>query len=172
MLRWIRRLAARAAAGQGSTPVPSGPLLLDAWLRLGRVPGAAEPLETRIELLVGQLSAELSGCRWCIEGGRHRCRRAGLAAEALGSLHAPGDARCFSELEQVALAFAAAVAQGAATDGLVSGPALVAARRHFRECEIVRLTVLAAGEHFGDGLADRPGADPRPSFPISVRGLS
>jgi alkylhydroperoxidase family enzyme len=149
-----------------------GPLLLDAYLLLGRRPGGGEPLDTGLELLVSQLSAELSGCRWCIEAGRHRWRKAMLPLEALRLLHAPGDAACFSERERAALRFAAAVAQGAATDGLVSAPVLAAARRHFTEREIVRLTVLAAGEHFGDCLAGRLGSDALHSFPIAVRGPS
>ena len=172
MLRWLRRLSARLAAGGREAPAPPGPLLLEAYLLLGRRAGGAEPLESRLELLVGQLSAELSGCRWCIEGGRHRARKAGLPGEAIASLGAPAEAVCFSEREQAALALAAAVAQGAATDGLVPGPVLGAARRHFSEREIVRLTVVAAGEHFGDCLAGRLGSAARPSFPIAVRGLS
>ncbi len=145
---------------------------MEAYLLLGRRPGGAEPLDTRLELLVGQLSAELSGCRWCIEAGCHRWRKALLPVESLKLLHNPGDAECFSERERAALVFAAAVAQGAATDGLVPAPVLAAAWRHFRHREIVRLTVLAAGEHFGDRLGARLGTDDRPSFPIAVRGLS
>ncbi|MGE5230503.1 MAG: carboxymuconolactone decarboxylase family protein [Deltaproteobacteria bacterium] len=171
MLRWLRRLSARPPRGGPGASVAPGPLLLEAYLLPGRRPGS-DPLEPRLELLVGQLSAELSGCRWCIEGGRHRARKAGLPAEAIASLPAPAGARCFSEREQAALALAAAVAAGAATDGLVPGPALAAARRHFSEREIVRLTVLAAGEHFGDCLAARLGMAARPSFPIAARGLS
>jgi alkylhydroperoxidase family enzyme len=117
------------------------------------------------------LSAELSGCRWCIEAGRHRWRKAPLPVESLRLLHTPDVAECFSERERAALAFAGAVVQGAATDGLVPAAEAAAARRHFREREIVRLTVLAAGEHFGDCLA-RSGTDTRPPFPIAVRGLS
>jgi len=172
VLRWLRRLSAPLLGGGPETPTPPGPLLLEAYLLLGRRAGGAEPLEPRLELLVGQLSAELSGCRWCIEGGRHRARKAGLPGEAIASLRAPAEARCFSEREQAALALAAAVAQGAGTDGLVAGPVLGAARRHFSEREIVRLTVLAAGEHFGDCLAGRPGSAARPFVPIAVRGLS
>src|SRR6266849_2984112 len=147
------------------------------------------PRRRRAGLDAGAVRAAPARCLAAARPGPRRRRAAGNPARAAGRpavrraerlplVHRerpaslPQGGRCFSEREQVALAFAAAVAQGAATDGLVSGPALVAARRHFREREIVRLTVLAAGEHFGDGLADRPGADPRPSFPISVRGLS
>jgi len=172
MLRWIHRWSARMLGEDVPAPVAAGPVLLDAYLRLGRPPGQADALEPRLELIVGQLSAELSGCRWCVEAGRHRWRRALLPVDALDTLHAPAGGRCFSERERAALAFAAAVAEGAETDGLVSGPVLAEARRHFSEREIVRLTVLAAGEHFGDCLATRLGARPRPSFPIGVRGLS
>jgi alkylhydroperoxidase family enzyme len=170
VLPWMRRLSARFLSHE--VPPPSGPLLLDAYLLLARRPGGAEPLDTRLELLVGQLSAELSGCRWCIEAGRHRWRKALLPVDSLKLLHTSGDAECFSERERAALGFAAAVAQGAASDGLVPALVLAAARRHFREREIVRLTVLAAGEHFGDCLGARLGTDARPSFPIGVRGLS
>ena len=172
MLRWIHRWSARMLGEDAPAPVATGPVLLDAYLRLGRPPGQADALEPRLELLVGQLSAELSGCRWCVEAGRHRWRKALLPLEALDALHAPSGARCFSERERAALGFAAAVAEGAETDGLVSGPALAEVRRHFPERAIVRLTVLAAGEHFGDCLAARLAGRPRPSFPIGVRGLS
>ena len=170
MLPWIRRLSARFLSHE--VPAPSGPLLLDAYLLLARRPGGTEPLDTRLELLVGQLSAELSGCRWCIEAGRHRWRKALLPVESLKLLHTPGDAECFSERERAALAFAAAVAQGAATDGVVPAPVVAAARRHIREREKVRLTVRAAREPLGDSHGARLGTDARPSFPIAVRGLS
>ena len=170
MLPWIRRLSALFPTR--GLPAPPGPLLLEAYLILGRRPGGAEMLDTRLELLVGQLSAELSGCPWCIEAGRHRWRKALLPVEMLALLHDPPGVGCFSERERAALAFAAAVAQGAATDGLVPASEVDAARRHFREREIVRLTVLAAGEHLRDCLDARLGTDTRPSLPISVRGLT
>ncbi|HEY8105410.1 MAG TPA: hypothetical protein VIE46_04835 [Gemmatimonadales bacterium] len=155
----------------GAVAAPCGPLLLDAYLRLSRLPGRAEGLDPRLELLVSQLSAELSGCRWCIEAGRHRWRKASLPVESLKLLYLPDVDGGLSERERAALAFAGAVAQAAATDGLVPAVETAAVRRHFREREIVRLTVLAAGEHFGDCLA-RPPTDTRPPFPIAVRGFS
>lgn len=166
---WLPRLSARLLGG--AVPAPSGPLIVEAYLRLARLPGRADRLDPRLELLVGQLSAELSGCRWCIEAGRHRWRKALLPLESLKLLHTPQVADCFSERERAALAFAGAVAQGAATDGLVPAAETAAVRRHFREREIVRLTVLAAGEHFGDCLA-RSETNTRSPFPIVVRGLS
>ena len=166
---WLPRLSARLLGG--AVPAPSGPLLLEAYLRLARLPGRADPLDARLELLVGQLSAELSGCRWCIEAGRHRWRKALLPLESLKLLPTPQVADCFSERERAALAFARAVAQSAATDGPVPAAETAAVRRHFREREIVRLTVLAAGEHFGDRLA-RARTETPPPFPIAVRGWS
>ncbi|HTC24459.1 MAG TPA: hypothetical protein VK688_08860 [Gemmatimonadales bacterium] len=150
---------------------PAGPVLLEAYLVLGRRPGG-DRLDGRVELLVSQLSAELSGCRWCIEAGRHRCRKALLPPEVLASLRHPEAASGLSERERAALVFADAVAQAAATDGLLPPAALIPTRRHFAEGEIVRLSILAAGEHLADCLAGRRGTDRGPSFPIVVRGLA
>lgn len=171
LLRWLHRLTARPPGGRALAPSP-GPLLLEAYLLSGSRPGGSAPLEPRLELLVSQLSAERSGCRWCIEGGRHRGRKAGLSGEAIASVEAPGDARCFSERERAALALAAAVAAGAVTDGHVPEAVVAAARRHFSEREIVRLAVLAVGEHLGECVAEGTGTAAHPSAPIAVRGRS
>ena len=170
MPSWMRRLSARFL-GHESRP-RRVLLLLDAYLRLGRRPGRAEPLDSRLELLVSQLSAELSGCRWCIEAGRHRWRKASLPVESLKLLLTAGDAECFSERERAALAFAGAVAQAAATDGLVPRP------RPGRRAA----TLPGAGNRTAHGPGRRrafrrllsPGSDTdtRPPFPIAVRGLS
>lgn len=145
----MRRLPGRLFAGP--VPAPSGPIPVEAYLRLGRGGSVADVLEPRLELFVDQLSAELSGCRWCIEAGRHRWRKALLPLEWLPFLRVPNGATCFSEREQAALAFAAAVACAGDGDGFVPTPVAAAARRHFPEPAIVRLTVLAAGEHFREG---------------------
>lgn len=146
--------------GAGAGRLPSY-VALGCW-RPGRV-----SLDARLELLVGQLSAELSACRWCIEQGRHQWRKALLPAALLRQLRSYRTSGLFSERECAALALAGAVARY--TEG-APGPAdqaLVQARLHFTEAELIRIAHVAAGEHFFDpatgavGMDVRELADPR-----------
>src|SRR3989449_438400 len=51
-------------------PVPRpGPRALPSYARMGRYIAGGAALDPRIDRLVRQLAAELSGCRWCIEHG-------------------------------------------------------------------------------------------------------
>lgn len=151
-------VAADHGAGAGRLP---GYVALGSW-RLGGV-----SLDARLELLVEQLSAELSACGWCIEQGRHRWRKALLPAGLLRQLRSYRTSGLFSERDRAALLLAEAVA--GYTEG-TPGPAdqaLVQARVHFTEAELIRIAHIAAGEHFFDpatgavGMDVRELADPR-----------
>jgi len=56
----------RAFVGYRADP-SAGPRVLPAYAVLSRYGSADVDLEPRLRLLVTQLAAERSGCRWCIE---------------------------------------------------------------------------------------------------------
>ena len=70
LLRWLTRTwTALAAPPADRRP---GPRALPSYARMGRYIVGEAALDPRIDLLVRQLAAELSGCRWCIAHGLHR----------------------------------------------------------------------------------------------------
>src|SRR5260370_16624594 len=84
LLQWlIRAWGALRAPPPRATPSPR---MLPAYAALGRSVGDTVALEPRLRLLVRQFAAELSGCRWCVEYGRHAWRQAFLPAHELAAL--------------------------------------------------------------------------------------
>jgi alkylhydroperoxidase family enzyme len=111
------------------------------YLVLARRPGNAGAADERTRLLVRQLSAERSGCRWCIERARHDWRVAGLPVDLLRRLDRHDPDAGFSEAERAALALVDAVAGGGSAD------AIVAVRRHFSERATAELIACMADHH-------------------------
>jgi alkylhydroperoxidase family enzyme len=170
-------------SGDRLPPLPTGGAL-PAYVALGYWSPGGAPLETRLELLVGQLAAELSACQWCIDQARHRWLKAFFPREHLSQVRLYQTSAVFSERERAALALVEAVALHTERDPVAPAMALERARRHFGEPEVARIAAAAA-EHFFDpatgavGLdaALRSGAVPR-EMPwraidtgISVRGF-
>src|SRR5882724_1708611 len=109
LLRWLGRIWNALAA-----PPPArlpGPRALPSYARMGRYIAGGATLDPRVELLVRQLAAELSGCRWCIEHGLHRWRQAFLPVAELGALRHYAASPLFSPPERAALAFTEAVSR-------------------------------------------------------------
>src|SRR6266567_898161 len=101
LVRWLARTWSALSA---PPPVPlPGPRALPSYARMGRYIAGGTALDPRVDLLVRQLAAELSGCRWCIEHGLHRWRQSFLPAAVLGELRSH-----FSEQEVAALTLAVA----------------------------------------------------------------
>ena len=121
---------------------------LPAYARLGRYIAAGAALDAHVELLVRQLAAELSGCRWCIEHGLHRWRKAFLPAAELAAQRHYGASPVFSARDRAALAFTEAVSRYAEATGGIPEAVLAELRRHFSEPEVAALTLAVAGEHF------------------------
>lgn len=111
------------------------------YLALARRPGSAGAADDRTRLLVRQLSAERSGCRWCIERARHDWRAAGLPVDLLRDLDRHDADAGFSEAERAALALVDAVACGG------SAGAIAAVRRHFSERATAELIACMADHH-------------------------
>src|SRR2546427_5751145 len=74
LLRWLTRTW-HALSAPPAARFP-GPRALPSYARMGRYVAGGAALDPRIDLLVRQLAAELSGCRWCVEHGLHRWRQA------------------------------------------------------------------------------------------------
>src|SRR5258705_4258679 len=109
LLRWFSRTwKALSAPPQVRLP---GPRALPSYARMSRYIAGGATLDPRIDLLVRQLAAELSGCRWCIERGLHRWRQAFLPVAELGALRHYAASPLFSPRERAALAFTAAVSR-------------------------------------------------------------
>jgi alkylhydroperoxidase family enzyme len=165
----------------GGAPLAGGDL--SAYVALGHWSPGAVPLGTRLELLVGQLAAELSACQWCIDQARHRWLKAFFPREHLRQLRAYETSAVFSESERAALALVEAVALHTERDRLAPAKVLERARRHFAEPEVARIAAAAAAEHFfdpatgalgRDAVIGREGGVPWRAIEtgISVRGLS
>src|ERR1043165_5857279 len=77
--------------------------VLPAYAALGRYRPNRIDLEPRLRLLVTQLAAERSGCRWCIDYGRHLWRDAQLSMDAMRNLLRYESSGHFSNRERAAL---------------------------------------------------------------------
>jgi len=117
--------------------------LVYGYLALGRRPGNAGEVDERTRLLVRELAAERSGCRWCIERTRHDWRAAGLPVDLLADLGRHDSATGLTEPEHAALALvdSIACATGRAAD------ALARVRRHFSERALAELIACMADHH-------------------------
>ncbi len=159
LLRWLVRTW-KAFSAPPPAPLP-GPRALPSYARMGHYIAGGAALDPHVDLLVRQLAAELSGCRWCIEHGLHRWRKAFLPVAELGALPHYAASPLFSSRERAALAFTAAVSRYADRAGGIPDAVLSELRRHFSEQEVAALTMAVAGEHFFNPTTGALGADAR-----------
>ena len=152
-------------------PLPVAPLALPSYVALGHWGARRASLEPRLQLLVAELSAELSSCQWCIAQSRHRWLKAFLPADLLRQLRAYETSSAFTERERAALALAEAVARHRDRDGPTSTSALERARRYFAEAEVAGLVAAAAGEHFFDPATGALGRDALASSPSGTEAM-
>ena len=132
---------------------------------MGRYIAGGAALDPRVDLLVRQLAAELSRCRWCIEHGLHRWRHAFLPVAELGALRRYAASPLFSARECAALAFTEAVSRYTDRAGGIPDSVLGELRSHFSEQEVAALTLAVAGEHFFNPATGALGADARLATP-------
>lgn len=152
----------RALSGRREPATPGGARVLPAYAALARYQVGGTDLEPRLRLLVTQLAAERSGCRWCIERGRHLWREARLSIEALRALLQYETSSLFSNRERAALRLADAVTRYAEADGGMPLEPLTRARQQLSEPEIAAVTVAVADVHFFDPVTGALGADGLP----------
>ena len=159
--------SALRAIAHPTPPPPPPPGVLPAYAALARYRLGATALEPRLRLLVTQLAAERSQCRWCIERGRHLWREALLPPEVLRALSQYPASPLFSPKERAALAFADAVTRYADADGGMPLEPLTAVREHFSEAEVAAITEAVAAMHFFNPITGALGADVDPCAPPS-----
>jgi len=150
------------ALAQGRIPAtatPGGTRVLPAYAALARYDSSGTDLDPRLRMLVTQLAAERSRCRWCIERGRHLWREAQLSFAALRALPRYETSSLFSNRERAALRFADAVTRYAEASGGMPLEPLTRAREHLSEPEIAALTGAVAAVHFFDPVTGAFGAD-------------
>jgi alkylhydroperoxidase family enzyme len=142
---------------------PTGARVLPAYAALARYRDNTD-LDPRLRLLVTQLAAERSGCRWCIDRGRHLWREAQLPLEALRTLPQYETSSVFSQRERAALRFADAVTHYSEAHGAEGMPLepLQRARQDLSEPEIAAVTVAVAAQHFFNPITGELGADAAP----------
>jgi alkylhydroperoxidase family enzyme len=116
-------------------------------LALRRRPGFDLTLDERTRLLVSQLAAELSGCRWCVDRGRHDWRNARLPSILLRHLRSFDWSPLFTPRERAALAFARAALRAPDRQGDVQPDVLQEARRHFSDAQIAEIAGCLADHH-------------------------
>jgi alkylhydroperoxidase family enzyme len=156
--------------GAPIAPQLPGPHALPSYAAMGRYIAGATTLDPRLRLLVQQLAAELAGCRWCVEQGRHRWRKAFLPWEVLGAVRRHATSPLFSERERAALAFTEALSGYADAAGGIPAAVLAELRRHFSEPEVAALTLAVTAEHLFNPATGALGADARLAAPVrSVR---
>ena len=127
--------------------------VLYAYLALARRPGQTGEVDDRTRLLVRELAAERSGCRWCIDRAQHDWRAAGLPVDLLRSLARHATSAELSERDRAALALVDAVACAGGSAGSVAATVLERVRRHFSERGVAELTACLAEHHL---IADDP----------------
>jgi alkylhydroperoxidase family enzyme len=121
--------------------------VLYAYLALARRPGQTGEVDDRTRLLVRELAAERSGCRWCIDRAQHDWRAAGLPVDLLRSLARHATSAELSERDRAALALVDAVACAGDSAGSGAATALERVRRHFSERGVAELTACLAEHH-------------------------
>ena len=141
---------------------PGGPRVLPAYAALARYQTNHADLDPRLRMLVTQLAAERSHCRWCIERGRHLWREAQLSVDALRALPRYETSSLFSNRERAALRFTDAVTRYSDADGGMPAQALTRARQHLSEPEIAAVTAAVAEHHFFNPISGALGADVAP----------
>jgi len=154
--------------------LPPGPRVLPAYAALARYQTNGVELEPRLRLLVTQLAAERSRCRWCIEHGRHLWREAQFPLDALRALLRYETSALFSNRERAALRFADALTRYSETRGGMPLEPLARARQYLTEPEIAAVTAAASSQHFFNPITGALGADVAPwGAPIGsqLRGL-
>ena len=155
---WRFLTGSHAAAGR----TPEGPRVLPAYAALARYRSNLNDLDPRLRMLVTQLAAERSRCRWCIERGRHLWREAQLPVEALRALPRYESRSLFSNRERAALRFTDAVTRYTDAAGGMPAEALTRARQHLSEPEIAAVTAAVAEHHFFNPITGALGADVAP----------
>ncbi|HET9040552.1 MAG TPA: hypothetical protein VFN40_10300 [Gemmatimonadales bacterium] len=113
------------------------------YLALARRPGQAGEVDDRTRLLVRELAAERSGCRWCIDRAQHDWRAAGLPMDLLHELPRHATSPGLTERDRAVLALVDAVA----CVGGNAAAALASVRRHFSERGLAELTACLADHH-------------------------
>jgi alkylhydroperoxidase family enzyme len=159
----LLKLLAHAWRDLLTPPAPRlpGPRVLPSYARMGRYVAGGVTLDRRLQLLVQQLAAELVGCGWCIEHGRHLWRQAFLSPQELAGLQRYTESPHFSAPERAALAFTEALSRYAEAAGGIPDVVLAELRRHFSEPEIAALTLAATAEHLFNRRTGALGADAR-----------
>jgi alkylhydroperoxidase family enzyme len=137
----------RALAGSDAPRLPTagGTCVLPAYAALARYRLSDSDLAPRLRLLVTQLAAERSRCRWCIDRGRHLWRDAQLPIDLLRALPRYETSALFSNPERAALRFADAVTRY--TEDMPLEP-LTRARQVLSEAEVAAITGAVAAVHF------------------------
>ncbi len=121
--------------------------LLYGYLALAKRPGnAGSGLGDRTRLLVRQLAAERSGCRWCIDRARHDWRTQGLPVDLLPELARHATSVEFTDKERAALALVDSVACAAVGTG-TAGETLLRVRRQYSESAMAELVACLAEHH-------------------------
>lgn len=149
----------RTFAGGRVAAAPGDARVLPAYAALARYQVGGGDLAPRLRLLVTQLAAERSGCRWCIERGRHLWREAHLSRDALRALLQYETSSLFSNRERAALRFADAVTTYAEADGGMPLEPLTTARQQLSESDIAAVTAAVAAVHFFDPITGALGAN-------------
>ena len=159
----VTRLWRALVAPRKPSAIPSGGVrVLPAYAALARYHTYSTDLDARLRMLVAQLAAERSRCRWCIERGRHLWREAQLPVDALHAVLRYATSALFSDRERAALRFTDAVTRYSEANGGMPLEPLMRARQHLSEPEIAAVTAVVAAQHFFNPITGALGGDVAP----------
>jgi hypothetical protein len=131
-----------------AAPAPiSAAYALPGYLALSRVSSRSRVLDQRLSLLAGNLAADLSGCRWCIDRSRHECRCAGLPRGVVDRPQSYSGEVLISARERAALSFVETIACHHGSADRIDDLVLQQARRFLSEIELAELAAIVAEHH-------------------------
>jgi alkylhydroperoxidase family enzyme len=122
--------------------VPERPRVIDGYLARSRLLGFGGSLEPRTVLLARCLSAQLGGCRWCIDRALHDWRTLRLPKHLLQAIQGYSTSDLLTVRERAALAYVEAVASSQSM-----GEYLECAQRYLSDTDIAELTAIVADHH-------------------------
>src|SRR2546430_9690761 len=159
----VTRLWRAIVKARGAVAVPPGGVrVLPAYAALARYHTSNTDLDARLRMLVTQLAAARSRCRWCIERGRHLWREAQLPVDALHAVLRYETSALFSNRERAALRFTEALTRYSEANGGMPLEPLMRARQYLSEPEIAAVTAVVAAQHFFNSITGALGADVAP----------
>jgi 4-carboxymuconolactone decarboxylase len=145
MRRGMTNMTGREPArGSGIEPVEiwaHQPKMMQGMGRFQQAVRKGNTVDERLKYLVELKGAQMIGCEFCVDLGSQICRNSGFSDEELLALTRYRESGLFSEREQLALDYTAAVMR---TPVEVTDDLFARMKEHFTDEQLVEITALLA----------------------------